>query len=597
MINNYKWFIKSIITTIFIYSIAYFFSSREVLIDIKNISIIFILNILYYKLKEVYNHRLCDIFFAIFVGMALFIPLIGYLTDPAMLKRLMKDILFFINYFIVILLLPFIVNRKKVNLVLIPYVILLNIMILGMFLIFIYYVIFDVKLSTDSLIAIFQTNYFEGLEFIKTYIGIYYAILFFGTYCSISICLYVGFKYLFNRFYENKNDVVVYNKYIFLIFLVLNISCIMFVSKSYIIRTIDGAVKLNQSINEFNKNHDLRMLSLKECNVKKSEKSQNIALVIGETNNRSHMSLYGYERDTTPWLNLMVKENKVIDFEHSYACAAQTQSALEMALTEKSQYNNIVIDDAMTIVEMAKHAGYYVIWITNQTNDSIAGLIASQADQTIWLNDSSNDTYQYQKNGLFDINVVTYLKNLKENDKKVFYIIHLLGSHASYDCRYPEDFNKWNDVNNKVNSYDNSILYNDYIMSNITNILMKELNVDGIVYFSDHGEEVSQYFCHGTDFFKNNYNKNDNIKDIVRIPMYMIFSQKFIYDNQNIIDNLKQNKEKYFTNDMIYDTVLGLMGINCCHYNINQDISSENYNFDENTLLTGKGEIRLKDCL
>lgn len=596
MIDNYKCFIKSIIATIFIYCIAYYFSSRETLFDIKNIAIIFIFNLLYFKIREIYNnYKLCDIFFTIFICLALFIPFIGYLTDPAMLKRLMKDILFFINYFIILLLVPFIIKREKVSFVLILYIVLLNIMILGLFFISTYYLIFDVKLSVDSLVAIFQTNYFECLEFIKTYIGITNTILFFVIYCSTNICLYIGIKYLCNKLYDNKGRI--YNKYIFLLFVALNITCIMFGSKSYMIRTIDGAVQLNNSINKFNENHDVRMSSLNNCNIKDLDKSQNIALIIGETHNRSHMSLYGYNRDTTPWLNLMVKENKVIDFKNSYACAAQTQPALEMALTEKSQYNNIAIDDAMTIVEMAKHVGYHVIWITNQTNDSIAGLIASQADQTIWLNDSSNDTYQQQKNGLFDINVVNCLKKLNENDKKVFYIIHLLGSHASYDCRYPENFNKWNDVNNKVNAYDNSILYNDYIMSCITNILMNELNVGGIVYFSDHGEEVSQYFCHGTDFFKNNYNKNDNIKDIIRTPMYMIFSQKFIYDNQSIIDNLKQNKDKYFTNDMIYDTILGLMGINCCHYNNNQDISSENYRFDENTLLTGKGEIRLKDCL
>jgi heptose-I-phosphate ethanolaminephosphotransferase len=330
----------------------------------------------------------------------------------------------------------------------------------------------------------------------------------------------------------------------------------------------------------------------------KTTATDNIALVIGESLTRSHMSAYGYERQTTPWLDARIKEGNIIMADKAYAGAAVTHTALGLALTERSQYNGMNPKDALTLIEAAKSAGYKVIWISNQLNDTIAGLIAMEADKLYWLNGSKNDTYLRQKNSVFDGHIAAKLDDLEREEKdstKVLYVVHLLGSHATYDCRYPEKFNKWDEKENLKNAYDNSVLYNDTVMKEVTERLMNKLNVGMTVYFSDHGEELERKFCHGTDFYYDNYKKYPSVRDVVRIPMYFMYSDRYKENHPEVIAGLNANKLKFFTNDMIYDTVLGIMRIGGSHYNAKQDFSSPQYGFDLKDLKTGNGKVLLKD--
>lgn len=48
-----------------------------------------------------------------------------------------------------------------------------------------------------------------------------------------------------------------------------------------------------------------------------------------------------------------------------------------------------------------------------------------------------------------------------------FIIIHLMGNHLSYDDRYPEAFNKFSRGDKTIDTYDNSILYNDFVLRSI----------------------------------------------------------------------------------------------------------------------------------
>ena len=52
---------------------------------------------------------------------------------------------------------------------------------------------------------------------------------------------------------------------------------------------------------------------------------------------------------------------------------------------------------------------------------------------------------------------------------------HLMGSHSSYSKRYPAEYNIFTDYSTKkekiINEYDNSVLYNDFIVDSLLNIL------------------------------------------------------------------------------------------------------------------------------
>ena len=73
-----------------------------------------------------------------------------------------------------------------------------------------------------------------------------------------------------------------------------------------------------------------------------------------------------------------------------------------------------------------------------------------------------------------------------------------MGSHISYCNRYPREFYHWPVDTSKEretaevmnDEYDNSVLFNDYVMESIMNEATNYLHADAVMYFSDHGEEV-----------------------------------------------------------------------------------------------------------
>lgn len=375
------------------------------------------------------------------------------------------------------------------------------------------------------------------------------------------------------------------------------LSNISFAGKTYLARAFQGALKQMEQIKKFTADSRLREEKLNVDKYLFSEVANlNFALIIGETHARSNMSVYGYSRETTPWLNKAAADKKVILLQNGFSNAAVTTHSLEYALTAKNQYSDILYKDAETIIEIAKTAGFKVVWISNQVNDNIVGRIGEQADEQYWLNKNYNDTWIRQKNNTFDDKIIDCLKEINKPQSKTLFIINLLGSHASYDCRYPKEFRRWDD-DFLINAYDNSVLYNDYVMSEIYRLLFDKLAVDGMIYFSDHGEELKIKFCHGTEFFYDNYKKHPSVKEIVKIPVYFAFSDKYKKKYPDIIDSLKRNESKYFTNDMVYDTLLGIMRMPQPYYNPNYDITSDKYSMKLEQLRTLHGRVELEDCL
>ena len=91
----------------------------------------------------------------------------------------------------------------------------------------------------------------------------------------------------------------------------------------------------------------------------------------------------------------------------------------------------------------------------------------------------------------------------------------MMGSHGlTYYKRYPDAFKKFSpacdtaDLQNCsreqiINTYDNTILYSDYIISSVIDALKKhpELN-SSMIYISDHGESLGEnnIYLHGLPY-------------------------------------------------------------------------------------------------
>ena len=104
----------------------------------------------------------------------------------------------------------------------------------------------------------------------------------------------------------------------------------------------------------------------------------------------------------------------------------------------------------------------------------------------------------------------------------------------------------------------------------------------GLVYFSDHGESVDRELAHNPDNF---------IFEMSYIPLYMYFSPEYVRENEKTFQTLRAARTHCFTNDLIFNTMLGIMDIrNEAFYEAENDLASPSYNGDVNRFKTLYGK-------
>lgn len=228
-----------------------------------------------------------------------------------------------------------------------------------------------------------------------------------------------------------------------------------------------------------------------------------LVLVIGESTQRNHMSLYGYPRETTPELDKMHKTDKNLTvFNHVVTSRPYTIEILQQALTFADEKNPDLYLTKPSLMNLMKQAGYKTFWITNQQTmterNTMLTVFSQQTDKQFYMNQQRTQSARE-----YDTNVLEpFKKVLADPAPKKFIIVHLLGTHIKYAYRYPE---QWNTFDGKTegapaglseeqlasyNAYDNANHFNDHVLASLINDY-KATDPNGfLLYFSDHGEEV-----------------------------------------------------------------------------------------------------------
>ena len=160
-----------------------------------------------------------------------------------------------------------------------------------------------------------------------------------------------------------------------------------------------------------------------------------------------------------------------------------------------------------------------------------------------------------------------------------------MGSHIYYNNRYPSAYNLFQppegtdtNIMTSAASYANSILYTDHILQEVFNYAKKSLNLQAMVYFSDHGENLE--ISHNPDVFT---------FDMVRIPFWIYLSPAYQQAFPKRTEVLREHHLRYFTNDLLYDTMSGLLAAPSAHYDASQDFTSRSYRFNRGNLTTMLG--------
>lgn len=458
------------------------------------------------------------------------------------------------------LLLPMLFEKHVIRSVL--RFIFLAVILLPVFFILGYYSVTSTVFAPDTLLAIAQTNIQEAIEYAKDNFSCKTIFLIILTNASV---FFVAIK---------NTQKILWNKYNLFLVLFCITACLVGVYKyrDNIITDIPKqASKTLAQYKNFSKERTDRKDNMSKLLLSHKPEAGVYVLVIGESQNRAHMQAYNYHRATTPWLDSMKNDKNMLLFTKAYSCHTHTVPTLLYALTAKNQYNNIAVKNAVSVLEVAEAAGFETVWLSNQVKysawDTPVTSIASEANQQKWINstlgESTNTDY-------FDGKLIEELEKIKITDKMLI-VMHLMGNHGSYEQRYPKAFEKY-DGKNTIDKYDNSIIYNDYVMSQVYKRARKIPNFKGLVYCSDHADAIDKNLSHDAAQFD---------FDMTHIPLYIYLSDSYIQNNSAKYKSLEKQKNKLFTNDLLFNLMLGVLGINLNNiYEPNNDPTADT--FDNN---------------
>ena len=468
------------------------------------------------------------------------------------------------------LLLPMLFEKHVIRSVL--RFIFLAVILLPVFFILGYYSVTSTVFAPDTLLAIAQTNIQEAIEYAKDNFS-----------CKTIFLIILANASVFFVAIKNTQKIL-WNKYNLFLVLFCITACLVGVYKyrDNIITDIPKqASKTLAQYKNFSKERTDRKDNMSKLLLSHKPEAGVYVLVIGESQNRAHMQAYNYHRATTPWLDSMKNDKNMLLFTKAYSCHTHTVPTLLYALTAKNQYNNIAVKNAVSVLEVAEAAGFETVWLSNQVKysawDTPVTSIASEANQQKWisstLGESTNTDY-------FDGKLIEELEKIKITDKMLI-VMHLMGNHGSYEQRYPKAFEKY-DGKNTIDKYDNSIIYNDYVMSQVYKRARKIPNFKGLVYCSDHADAIDKNLSHDAAQFD---------FDMTHIPLYIYLSDSYIQNNSAKYKSLEKQKNKLFTNDLLFNLMLGVLGINLNNiYEPNNDPTADTFDNNEERFKTLYGK-------
>jgi Predicted membrane-associated, metal-dependent hydrolase len=236
-------------------------------------------------------------------------------------------------------------------------------------------------------------------------------------------------------------------------------------------------------------------------------------VILGESTTSCHMSLYGYFRETTPFMDAQRGELDV--YTDVVTPDTHTFGVMQKVLTFANHDHPEYFRQKPSMVEMFNSAGFETYWISNKAFltkwGGSYGIIAEEAKHLY-------DLSAYKQP---DEVVVPFLEKIIndsiQGNKIIF--IHLMGNHHAYNSRYPKNFAYFdhekrddlgadfrdNDMKETIDEYDNSILYGDFVFNAILEQVKKIDNSSFLLFFPDHGEEVYDFRDARGHFMKNVY--------------------------------------------------------------------------------------------
>ena len=322
--------------------------------------------------------------------------------------------------------------------------------------------------------------------------------------------------------------------------------------------------------------HALAQRTLGARQIDSANAPELVVLIIGESASATHWGALGYGRDTTPQISAQAG---AVVFSDVVALSPATRTAVPAVLSRRpvlTPDDRVDLQAEPSLVKAFSEVGYKTHWLSNQAplgrHDTSIGLYARGADDVRFINPSTFDA----GGNTYDEVLLAPLQRMLDQPGRHFVVVHLMGSHFDYGERYPEGFDRFQPSSRGMhhdwlrpdernpqainNSYDNSILYTDFIIGKILDAVRQRSQNSVVAYFSDHGVDSAIGACSAKGGSRRS-------EAAFRVPAFVWMSDGMRGKIPNAWVNLQKNKNHPYTTRAIYSTLLNLASI---------EIASEN---------------------
>lgn len=311
-------------------------------------------------------------------------------------------------------------------------------------------------------------------------------------------------------------------------------------------------------------------------------------LHVGESLNAGHLSLNGYNRKTTPWLD---SQPNLINFRDCVSSADLTDRALvpiltngrrNMEKTNDKQY----LPTSPGIMDFFSACGFQCasFWHGENLEQNNMQYLAQQIK---YFCRKSQKNYSYY-NDIFEQipQVESFLK--QQGKQNIFLLINNYGSHfyfSNYDKTNPpfpvktapspasSPQSNADDAADFINAYDNTVHYTDKFIKAVTEKLTGRPYI--YIYVGDHGEPLGEngIWSRGSE----NANKMFHSSSACMIPFFIHTSSEFENLSPHFhkaLENARKHQNINTAHEHVFHTILGIMGIQTKYYDSRFDLSN-----------------------
>ncbi len=234
-------------------------------------------------------------------------------------------------------------------------------------------------------------------------------------------------------------------------------------------------------------------------------------VVVGETVRAQNWGLSDYQRNTTPRLAGLSKE-ELFNFLYATSCGSKTEVSVPCMFSGigRSDYDVKRIRRYESILPLLQRVGVNVTWIDNQSGcKGVCDGVPSHKPHSLLSGRDSTEL-------LDDVLLDALKKTISSPARDQLIVLHMMGNHGpAYYKRYSEKFRRHvpecrdqNLANCSTeaikNAYDNAIVSTDSLLADMIGHLsgISDRAVS-LIYVSDHGESLGEngFYLHGLPTF------------------------------------------------------------------------------------------------